>query len=267
MTDTNLNDLDAGKVDSAMRAISESDFASAKRLLMSVIANAPMRYEHQSATNDGSLVIRFWDQQEFIHYVNWTKPDRQIFWHASAYPRAFFYLGFIAVGDRDYNTAIAWLDKAYALEPSNPKIALEKAQALMGLKRHAEALNLFKQASAVGPFTSGADAARGLRGQGFVLIELGRHEEAEDALKASLKLDPNSDMAKNELLYLARLKAGGPRATLQMSVVGGDKKASLCAVCGKPYKSGSIVESIGTTSVICDKCKTKSEKKPWQFWK
>jgi Flp pilus assembly protein TadD len=50
------------------------------------------------------------------------------------------------------------------------------------------------------------------RGRGFVLTELGRLDEAEAAYRESLKIEPDSERAKNELQYIARLKAGGPSA-------------------------------------------------------
>ena len=229
--------------------------------------NTPKEYSNQSTTEEGGLIIRFWDNAEFLHYVTWKEPTQNIIWNVSAYPRAFFYMGFIGVAERDYQSAIGYLDRAAALEPTNPKITLEKAQALMGLKRPSEALKLFEQVSTVGPFTSGAEVARGLRGKGFVLIELGRMAEAEDALNESLKLEPNSDVAKNELRYLAQLKSGGVKAPLEIKVTTAGKNIALCVACGKKFEHGSIVVAMGSSGVICDSCKKKSTKKPWQFWK
>ncbi|MCX7164792.1 MAG: tetratricopeptide repeat protein [Rhodocyclales bacterium] len=267
MTSDDTNTADGEKVDKAVEAIAAGNLAAAKSLLLTVIKNSPEQYSHQTATQEGDLIIRFWDQQEFLHYVTWREPTQKIFWNVSVYPRAFFYLGFIGVAERDYPTAIGYLDKAAALEPTNPKITLEKAQALMGLKRTVEALKLFEQVSTIGPFVSGSDVARGLRGRGFILIELGRVAEAEEALNASLKLDPNSDVAKNELKYLANLKGGGSHAPMKLKVTTSGKNLALCVICGEKFEHGSIVDSIGSSGVICDRCKNKSTKKPWQFWK
>lgn len=46
-----------------------------------------------------------------------------------------------------------------------------------------------------------------LRGMGFMLIELNRLDEAEQALRDSLKLDPGNDVALNELAYIRELRA------------------------------------------------------------
>ena len=267
MDDENIIKADSDKLDSAISAISTGDLAEAKRLLFSVIKNAPKEYSHQSTTEEGGLIIRFWDQAEFLQYVTWRKPTQDIICKVSVYPRAFFHLGFIGVAERDYESAIGYLDQAAALEPTNPKIALEKAQALMALKRSSEALKLFEQVSNVGPYTSEADVARGLRGKGFVLIEMGRMAEAEDVLNASLRLDPDSDLAKSELGYIAQLKSGGAKAPGEMKVTLSGKNIELCDVCGKKFERGSVGVVMGRSGVICDSCNKKSTKKPWQFWK
>jgi len=43
----------------------------------------------------------------------------------------------------------------------------------------------------------------------FVLVELGRLDEAEAALGDSLVAQPNNSLAQNELRYIARLRASG----------------------------------------------------------
>src|SRR5665811_349356 len=110
MATTNTNNTDSENVAKAIQAIAAGDLPGAKQLLVSVIKNVPEKYAYQSATEDGGISMAFWDQQEFIHYVNWAKPTQKLYWFVSAYPRAFFYLGFIAVAERDYQTAIDYLD-------------------------------------------------------------------------------------------------------------------------------------------------------------
>ena len=52
---------------------------------------------------------------------------------------------------------------------------------------------------------------RGCRGRGYALTELGRLDDAEDAYKTSLNLDPDSNLAKSELRYIEGLKLGALR--------------------------------------------------------
>ncbi len=259
---------DGDKVDRAIAEISRGNAAEAKGLLLAVVRNTPSQYFHQTPTSDGGLVIRFWDQMEFVHYVNWKKPNRKIVWNVAVYPRAYFYLGFIAVANRDYQVAIGYLDKALELEPTNPKILLEKAHALMGLKRPADAIKIFEQVSTVGPFTSGADVAKGLRGRAFILIEQGMLDEAEAALIASLELDPSSENAKQELRYITRLRSGEMATIEPITIVTrAGQDLTVCVVCGDRIAQGRIVEKSGSPRLVCQSCDRKSKKKPWEFWR
>jgi tetratricopeptide (TPR) repeat protein len=270
MASNNIEVADGEKVDKAMAEISKGNFSAAKSLLLSVVRNTPSEYFHQTSNPDGSLVIRFWDQQEFIHYVNWKKPDRKIFWNVAAYPRAYFYLGFIGVAERDYQAALSYLDKALELEPTNPKIFIEKAQALLGMKRQVEALRLFEKISEIGPFTSGADVARALRGRGFALIELGKLDEAKAVLLKSLEFDPDSKVAKEELSYIAQLKGSAMAAKTSVridTVTTSGRDMTVCVVCGDKVTQGKIVDTKGTPGLVCEKCEKKASKKSWQFWK
>lgn len=46
-----------------------------------------------------------------------------------------------------------------------------------------------------------------LRGIGFALIELDRLDEAQLAFEASLEVEPSSELAKNELIYIEQVRA------------------------------------------------------------
>jgi hypothetical protein len=48
--------------------------------------------------------------------------------------------------------------------------------------------------------------ARALRGQGVQLVDLDRLDEAEDALRRSMELEPDSETAHNELSYIRDLR-------------------------------------------------------------
>jgi tetratricopeptide (TPR) repeat protein len=204
-----LEAIDAAKVDDAMRAIRAGEISCAKELLLSVIENTPREYTYQTVTGDGALSIKFWDKDEFIHYVNWMAPEREIIWMGSAYPRAFFHLGFIAVQQGTYDEAIDYLDQGALLEPSNPKFTLEKAHALIHLGEFNVALKLFSQISSEGPFVSRQSVSAALRGKGTALIEMGLLHDAESEFHESLKFDPENEIAHSELKYIAHLKAGG----------------------------------------------------------
>jgi len=63
------------------------------------------------------------------------------------------------------------------------------------------------------------DRARLERGEGYVLTEMNRLDDAEAAYKASLDDEPNNQRALNELSYIAKLKAGGPKTPTESVLV------------------------------------------------
>lgn len=69
------------------------------------------------------------------------------------------------------------------------------------------------------------DRARLERGEGFVLTEMDRLDDAEAAYKASLNDEPNNPRALNELAYIAKLRAGGPKAPTESVLVPHDAPA------------------------------------------
>lgn len=138
------------------------------------------------------------------------------------YPMAAFLLGSLNVQLQRPEAAIAALDKGLALQPAEPVLITEKGAALILLKRPADALALYDPWLAQDDDDAAdADRARMLRAKGFALIELNRLEAAEAAYRASLKLEPDHDLAKRELAYIARLRAGAPPADVEMTT--GDK--------------------------------------------
>jgi len=201
---------DAEKVDRAILCISRKYLDIAHRLLLEVIENTPANYVNEFIEGD-SLFVKFWDQQEFIHYVNWHKGSfevENVVWIKNAYPRAFYYLGFMMMEAKEWGKAIEFLEKGQALEPTNPNFTTEKAQAFAQLGDHQKALELYKQAQTINAHSNEHKKAVALRGEGFVLTEMGDLDGAEKAYCESLKIEPKNKLAQKELKYIARLRSG-----------------------------------------------------------
>jgi tetratricopeptide (TPR) repeat protein len=140
------------------------------------------------------------------------------------YPQISLYLGsyYNEVGKHD--DALRVLDEGIALRAtpgtgdSLPHLLSERGAALEALKRWDDALADFDQGLAIAQMPDDS-RARLLRGRGYVLTELNRLDEAEEAYNSSLKLAPNNALALNELRYIARLKAGGEKAPPQQFTV------------------------------------------------
>jgi tetratricopeptide (TPR) repeat protein len=259
---------DAERVNTAMAALQAGDTRAAESLLLNVVQRSPSNYIYQYE-KDGTCFIKFWDNHEFMHYVLWQKKQgaaKSITYIGSAYPRAYFYLGFLHVKTREYDRAVDFLDQGLALEPTNPKFRFEKAQALVGMKRFREALALYDSVNAIGPHVSPHDLAVALRGRGFVLVEMEDLAPAERAFQESLKIEPGNDVACNELRYIAQLRQGGVKGHTQ-KVVSTAPPANKCAVCGQLFSRGGIIELEGKAVYLCSKCHDKGSKRWWQIWK
>lgn len=260
---------DADTVNAAVESLAAGDIGKAEFLLSGVIANTPSEYVNCEEDNE-AISIKFWDQAEFVHYVMWHKQqglaNKGINWIGNAYPRAHYYMGFICVKRKQFDRAIAFLDRGQALEPTNPKFAFEKALALVHTGRKDEALALYDQVTEIGPHVSAHDLAVARRGRGFVLIEMDNFDGAETAFLSSLELEPNSEVALNELQYIHHLRQGGA-ATFTEAVPCAGPNISQCAACGSQFDKGVVVSVSGIPVGICRRCERKLTKKWWQFWR
>ena len=114
--------------------------------------------------------------------------------------------------------AMAALDMALELAPYNPQFLSERGHVYQMRKMWSEMLASNLSAEEFAQFASPEDRrdiehARALRGQGFALIELDRLQEAEDRFLESLKIDPSSLVARNELDYIQQLRSKTRKST------------------------------------------------------
>ncbi|WP_224369163.1 hypothetical protein [Hyalangium versicolor] len=267
-----IESADAELVDQAIRRLLEGDVQGAARQLLDVVSRTPTPYVYRFE-RDGTLHIKFWDEEEFTLFSTQTGHPTQIVWLKSAYPRAYYYLGFIQVKLGNNADAIRWLDAGMALEPDQPLFQLEKAKALSGMRQHELALALYEQVAQKGPELRVRIRAAALRGKGFQLIELGRLNPAEQAFRESLELDPENPIALNELDYIEHLRAGGSQAPTEtvQAKLSGPKQCNACGV--SIAETGGTGRNIGgQMSWLCRTCDAKQPppappKKWWQFWK
>jgi len=233
--------LDAKKVDKAIELILGGDLPAAHNLLEEIVKNTPKDYLHKYEEN-GKLFIKFWDLAEFMRYVDIYKEehDVSIIWVLNAYPRAYYLLGCLSVQQKNYDEAIKYLEVGNSLEPNNPTILLETAVAYSALGDHEKALSLYERVPELGPLVTEDEKARALRGQGVHLIDLGQLEAAEEALRESLKYDPDNRIAHGELEYIADLRSGGRKRAFTTTDIGraevedADTQSKSCAAAGKP---------------------------------
>lgn len=261
---------DADTVNQALEELMAGDIEACEPKLLEVAARTPADYRNEVDLGEETRVIKFWDQSSFIHYVMWQKQhgtEQSLQWAGNAYPRAHYYLGFLSVRRKEFDRAMAFLERGLELEPTNPKFVLEKGQACVQAGRHADALAEYAKVREVGPYVSPRDVAVAMRGRGFILIELGALDAAEEAFRSSLTLDRDSEVARNELKYIAHLKEGGTPVNSGSVVTRPEETLNVCVVCEKSFEEGVLIPAEGELLSICKRCHGRLTKKWWQFWK
>jgi tetratricopeptide (TPR) repeat protein len=88
----------------------------------------------------------------------------------------------------------------------HPELWSERGYVLSQMKRHQESLESYIRAASIRAWAPPSRVARALRGQGVQLVDLDRLDEAEEVLRKSLEIEPDSDVARGELDYIAGLK-------------------------------------------------------------
>lgn len=103
------------------------------------------------------------------------------------------------------------LEHAVALSPMNAQYLSELGQIYSYEQNWSKALEYFETAEKAAEWSPSevqtAELGRAKRGVGYVLVELGRLDEAEEKYLQSLEIDPNDKSAKGELEYVRGLKA------------------------------------------------------------
>lgn len=138
---------------------------------------------------------------------------------ADPYPMISFYLGtyYDEIGKPE--DALRVLDEGLALSilpdlgTGEHRIyeIIERGAALEALHRWQDVLANEDDGLKL-PDVGNAEKARLYRGRGYALTELNQLDDAEDAYKESLNLEPGNELATQELSYIHGLKLGAPRA-------------------------------------------------------
>lgn len=126
-----------------------------------------------------------------------------------ACPAAYKSAAFLSVRAKASDAAFRYLDRAQALAPHWAEPLAERAYLVGSLGDRAASLALYQQALALVHTYPGSAYLKPLvlRGIGFALIELDRLDDAQQALEASLLVEPGNAIALNELAYIAQLRA------------------------------------------------------------
>jgi tetratricopeptide (TPR) repeat protein len=191
--------------------------------LIRTLANAPQSFA--IADGNGTTYVLTDGQQESAGalamglFASLAVPNKgqknSIVAVVNPYPGLSFYLGSYYNEIGKHEDALRVLDAALA-SPARfkkdsgdhlPSLVTERGAALLAMKRYPEALEGYQNGLTIKNLAD-IDRARMLRGCGFALTELGRLDDAEQSYRDSLEAEPNNALAKNELAYIAKLRAG-----------------------------------------------------------
>jgi Tfp pilus assembly protein PilF len=117
--------------------------------------------------------------------------------HAPRDPDVHRWLGEMALGSGDPETALRHFDVALAAAPDYLRVLLAKAQALERADRRIEAETVYRRALAVDPWSTETRLNYGV----FLALQ-GRTEEAREQFRIGLRIDPSDGKLRRNLRRL-----------------------------------------------------------------
>lgn len=191
------------QADQAARLASANRLDEAERALDLVLSD----YAGLMAKREAKYICVA-NQRELNLYRDEVAPGTELVWIDWSYCVALHTRAFILVARGRLPEALAALDAEIAAAPFAAAAHNERGFALNQLKRPDLALKAYQRALELAAVheSQAVDGPVALRGIGFSLTELGRFDEAEAAYLRSLELDPDNEIAHNELEYLRRVR-------------------------------------------------------------
>lgn len=129
---------------------------------------------------------------------------------SGAWVRALFLEGFAYNSLHRYEEARRALTLATALSPMNPHLFNELGYTCERLKDWPQAMQAFKNAENAADFLDGKrkvdEKTRAIRGQGYVLVELNKLDEAQAAYHRALAIDPGDVKSMGQLHYIQEVR-------------------------------------------------------------
>jgi len=194
--------------ESIAAAISQNRDSDARDLIERALALMPANWKPLDE-DEGTIRGAFWDEDEFLAYVRSQRNDnkKRIVCTTVSFSKLWWQLAMMNISAERLDNTLVCIAKGLELEPDHPVLWIGRGYTLNRIGRHQEALEAYRIAATVRPWTPQRVTARALRGQGSALIDLARFSEAKDAYNASLELDPESELANKELGYIEQALA------------------------------------------------------------
>lgn len=157
----------------------------------------------------GRRMVSVATTQEYEQYMAESANGEPTEWIDIACPTAYYMTGYLHAGMRRWQEALQWLDRANAIAPYFPDSRSERSFVLAQSGQLPESLASYREVLALADRFPNAAYIKplALRGQGWVLIEMGDLDGAQRSYEASLELDPDNPLAKQELDYIGQLRS------------------------------------------------------------
>ncbi len=204
-----------GKLNAEQVLVNEAEHLAAQGKpseALQAIEKAMTGYEARYADLDKTIYSARTPSEALLYMLEAANANMDAIAVEFEYGYAWYLKGFVLIDLGRTDQALASLQKAVALSPSNSQFLSELGNLQKVAKDWPAALATFERAEDASGLSPDAiatkDLSRALRGQGFVLSELGRYDEAENIFKRCLELDPDDTMATNELIYIQQQRTG-----------------------------------------------------------
>lgn len=167
---------------------------------------APIRSFCDALQRPGQPVVSVANQGEYDQALAARKGGQGATWIDITCPAAYSLTGYAHAGAKQYDAALRSLDRASSIAPYFADSRNERAYVLGQTGKLREALAGYRAVIALADAQPSAAYIKpvALRGTGYVLVELDDLPAAKRAYEASLKLDPGSRVAREELDYIAK---------------------------------------------------------------
>lgn len=196
-------DSENAKVEQAARLLRDGKAVDALVVLDAVIGAFETRY----ADEKRQIFCAHGSTETLFYMASAAKDHQSAIAIQPSWCDALFMKGYALVQLGRLIDGRAPLEKAVAMAPSYAHYQNELAYNYQSTSEWPRSLELYERAygsAEIGdPSMRTLEQGRALRGQGYVLVEQGKWDEAKVAYEKALKLDPNDGKAKGELGYIA----------------------------------------------------------------
>lgn len=205
------DDPDLALLDAGYRLLERNKPVEALRKSFDVVAR---RLDARYAKNGGTFYCARGDV-EAIFYAGLAaaqKKDANIL--SATWSDAHYLRGYALLEIGKITESREALERAVALSPRNSRYLSELGYTYQVEKDWAESLARYAEAEAAAEMSPdevrNTDTSRALRGQGFVLVELGRLDEAEAVYRKAMAADPSDKNSAGELKYIEQVRSKKP---------------------------------------------------------